>query len=964
MDRRTALPVGFAVLVLLAVVGMLTLFSFTAVQPTEASNLPASDLTLGEIDGEIDTARFNPIVATAAVSGATFKVALNPNKAGVVSSFEFTFLAPNELANGVDEIIITWDKDFKNFPSTISTSSVTIRATKGSCSTSGTEVTTCGVTGAYGNEGQAVAPHEVNVDFVTPQTADLQPQTRLRVPDMDTDDGSGGNAIREGATVVIVFRQSAGISSFSENDLLELDLRVTDQSASPTDAGFSTAVRRKIFTQARMQMSNNDGKRGKNFTLIASGVEGKESVTFWRDADGDGTRDSIERDVCNVVADSDDTATCTFTISNPPFAPAKFENLDSLTDVNGAVAIDDTTITVDDGTLFTSGQSILIDTETFVISGPGATGVTVVGNVLTVGAATAAHVDNSDVTIVGNCTYNIMHGCNFINFVDAEGRTTTGTTATSLVGGDVNVDVTALNPSTKAQPLDQEAVDRQVFELDQTINATPNTGNVGDTLVISLFDWPVSSAVTSMQLAGIAVGLPSTIPSTSASGEVTFNFDLPGVGTSGERIPTGKIPLKVYAGGANEDVNITLAGANLTISHDTVLANQDLTITGSGFSEGTDLCVVEGKITIANVAVEFDDTSDCPAATLAAQSPAASEGILLSSGGTFTLTVRVHDTTGTSPALNTALLTEGVMELKVIDTSGSEGTIPISIGTRSLEINPASARPRDYVTIIGKAFIADNADGLSTSVEITYKCGSNTRVVTADPDVSGNFREELRIPSNCAIPSTNTVTAAIKADSTATGVVESVAHSVPASLVSIEPGRGASGSLVTVVGTGFRVYESVAAVQFGGLGTLGGRTVTTDKKGDFRIEDVMVPGLDPGVHAVKVEVSTGTNKVTASTSFEVVEDDLVGLPTPVADAYAMSDSLLRIFRFDNSTKVWAFNDPRPEFDEANTLDEIVSGGVYWLLIDQDVSLDTDGGALNLTCIAGPPVDCWNLITWP
>ena len=75
----------------------------------------------------------------------------------------------------------------------------------------------------------------------------------------------------------------------------------------------------------------------------------------------------------------------------------------------------------------------------------------------------------------------------------------------------------------------------------------------------------------------------------------------------------------------------------------------------------------------------------------------------------------------------------------------------------------------------------------------------------------------------------------------------------------------------------------------------------------------------------------------------------------------MSDSLIRIFRFDNTNKTWEFNDKREEFGDANTLDELISGGVYWLLIDQDVELDVDGVLLILTCTGG---DCWNLVVWP
>ncbi|MCH7620899.1 MAG: hypothetical protein IH870_03275 [Chloroflexi bacterium] len=939
MDRKIALPVGFAVLALLAVVGMLSLLSFTAAQPTEASNFDSGNVDLGKITTET----FNPIVATKVLTGVT--ASTSPTKASAIASYTFTFVVDAELENGVDEIIITWDEDFKNFPTTIAPSAVSIRAVRGdgSCTTNApTDDINCGVTGDDGNDGQAVAPEEINVDFITPENADLQPQTKLRIPDMDTDDNSGGNGINNGATVTIVFRQQAGITNPTENnDNYHIDIRVTASGVDPT----LTANERAdpdLFIQARMQPSNDEGARGKSFTLIASGIEGGESITFFRDPNGNGVRDTTDVDVCNVVADRDDTATCTFTVGNPPFVPGKNEDLDSGTDVNGAVAIAAVTVNVDDATKFKPGQTVKIGAETLTINTCTAVSGLCTGTQLIMVAGPAAAIaDNADITIQGDCGFATMSGCNFINFVDAEGRSTTGELG---------------------EALDPTAVDRQVLNLDQTISAAPKQANVGDTIVISLFDWP-QGVICKISIGGNNIkttDLPTeSVPS---SGEVSFNFDIPGTLDGGVRLPLGVIPLKLFVaplancvGSVNEAVNITIAGANLSLSHDTVLANQDLTITGNGFAEPTtlipDVCILEGKITIGNVAVEFDDADDCPIGN----------GILLTSGGTFTLTVRVHDVLGTVPALNTALLTEGVHELKVIDTRGAEGTLNVTIATRSLQVVPAAARPRDTITIIGRAFIADNGDGLSTTVDVEYKCGQNTRSVTADPDVSGNFRETLRIPSNCAIPSTNTLTAKIRAGNQDTGVVETVAHEIPEGLVTIEPGRGASGTLVTVRGEGFRSFEIVNTIEFGGLGTLGGRTVNTDANGDFLVDDVLVPGLDPGIHAVKIEVSTGTNRTSASTSFEVIETGLIGQPTPVADVYAMSDSLLRIFRFDNNTKVWAFNDRREEFADANTLDELISGGVYWILIDQDVTLDVEGILLDLTCKAD---DCWNLEVWP
>ncbi len=89
----------------------------------------------------------------------------------------------------------------------------------------------------------------------------------------------------------------------------------------------------------------------------------------------------------------------------------------------------------------------------------------------------------------------------------------------------------------------------------------------------------------------------------------------------------------------------------------------------------------------------------------------ASEGFLLTSNGAFVTTVRVHDVDGNNPPLNTALLTEGTHQLKVIDTVGAEGIVNLTIPQRQLSATPAVAQPGDIVTVTGQRFIAGNPDG-------------------------------------------------------------------------------------------------------------------------------------------------------------------------------------------------------------------------------------------------------------
>jgi hypothetical protein len=308
--------------------------------------------------------------------------------------------------------------------------------------------------------------------------------------------------------------------------------------------------------------------------------------------------------------------------------------------------------------------------------------------------------------------------------------------------------------------------------------------------------------------------------------------------------------------------------------------------------------------------------------------------------------------------MNTALLTEGTHELKVIDTKGSEGIFQVTIANRVIEVTPLKARPRDVITITGRAFIADNPDGLSETIDLKYQCDVDSRTTTADADASGNFTETLQVPNNCAIPSTNTITAEISAGGFKTGVVKTVTHQIPDAVVRLEPASGPSGSIVKVTGEGFRTFETVGKVEIGGRGTLGGRTVNTDANGNFTIPDVVVPGLDPGIHSVKVEVSTGTRRTTASSSFTVTAP-AAGLPpvTTVAPATALAPlgaNLVRVWGYDGATQRFRLYDPAAALLSDLTL--LTRGQGYWINVKAAQTVVLGTGTYSLS--AG-----WNLIGW-
>jgi hypothetical protein len=591
------------------------------------------------------------------------------------------------------------------------------------------------------------------------------------------------------------------------------------------------------------------------------------------DKNGDGVRDTTEgeRDLCQAVSDDDFVATCTFTVTNPPFVPGFF--------------------------------------------GTG-----------------------------GSCELGATVDCNFINGIDGRKNTTLRTLGAF------------------SDP--QERFSFQTYELRGLVSASPRVGIPGDTITVQLRDFEAGSTIAAdpadrgedrLDLAGTDITLITTV-TVNANGAANFTMDIP----NGVALGRQSLQVKTSSpiGQPTRRTTITIGGANITLSHELVIANQDLTISGNGFTQSTEeVCVREGDITISAIILAFDDTNDCSTGVLAG----AARGIRLSSGGTFTVTVRVHVPGKT---IDASLLTEGPHELKVIDSTGTEGNLVVIIGERTLEVTPTTARPRDIINIIGRNYPADNPDGASVRVDVEYDCGGgNTRVVSADTDVSGNFRESLRIPSGCAIPSTNTIRADIGDGITTVIETDTVTHEIPLAFVSVTPGRGSEGTLVTIAGEGFRTFTEVDNIRIGGLSALGNRNINTDSNGNFLAEGLLVPGLDPGIHAVRVDIgsSSDPNRVTATSSYEVLEAGVVGIPTPLPEALdPLGDNLVRAFHFNNVSKVWTFYDPRPEFADANTLSELVSNAVYWVRINEDVDVDLNLTPRNLSCV---DEDCWNLIVY-
>ena len=512
------------------------------------------------------------------------------------------------------------------------------------------------------------------------------------------------------------------------------------------------------------------------------------------------------------------------------------------------------------------------------------------------------------------------------------------------------------------------------FKLEEGMSISPNKGNPGDEFNITLRDFQVDdggvSEIASITLGGIVVLSPSDTTlvgiDLDSSGGATISAEIPNAAPEGTLV----LSVTVITFGktlVDEQGKITVGGSTVTVTPSSAVPNQGLTISGSGYSTGG------GRICGNRIEIAGEIIADIPSdsrdgrtnlSTICTGATATNliDFVDLTTGGTFVVTVPIPPV----DSLLDAGINGELVEVKITDNNGRSGTTDLQIPERVLIVNPPESGTRSLLTIKGTGFPADNtegATGFDANVQVKYVAENTTKTTSETPDTSGNFTVTMTVPTNAPIPSDNTVEGRITGSDGSVSVT-TVIHVIPGGTVDIDPLRGPSGITVNVSGRDFKAFRPVDSLKFGGLGTLGGRAINTDSNGDFNITDILVPALEFGIHSVIVDVG----QITANTTFEVLPSGLIGEPTPVADVYAMSDRpecgspcLLRIFRFDNGTKTWLFNDPREDFEVANSLDELVSGGVYWLLIDQDVTLDTDRATLDLTCTGG---DCWNLVAWP
>ena len=468
---------------------------------------------------------------------------------------------------------------------------------------------------------------------------------------------------------------------------------------------------------------------------------------------------------------------------------------------------------------------------------------------------------------------------------------------------------------------DQGATKTANWKLLGKVTVSPDNAAIGDKVNVNFVDYPPGDLGT-FRLGGVSLlkedyadadevpsfAVDAFSPSTTATREITIP----------DTVALGKQSLDAGIGTSSpRRFTMNILGAQVLVEPSTAVPNQTVTVTGRGFSPGT-----------LNKAT---DTSQMLIGSQEIDSKAINGGreVTVDAGGSWVASVVIPiKSPSTEP---------GTYEFKVIDAEGRPGVTNITIPARTVTFDPPESQVGSTVTVTGTGWVATNNAGGNSDIDLVYTSANGNSTARANPNANGNFTTTIQVPRNAPIPSTNTVTVSYPVPEEP-NVSETFSHRVPGAGVTISPTSGPGGTLATLTGAGFKAFTSLTSVD------VGDTRVTTspasvDRQGVLPAVTVLIPALDPGTLAIKVDVAGSI----ASTAFTITADD--ALPPPTADttpALAFkelidSGNLLTVYSFDEENQVYLSYDPDPANAGFNDLDMVSGGEAYWVRLTADTT---------------------------
>ena len=480
------------------------------------------------------------------------------------------------------------------------------------------------------------------------------------------------------------------------------------------------------------------------------------------------------------------------------------------------------------------------------------------------------------------------------------------------------------------------------FELKASILASPKGGSPGEIMLIQIVDF-TGDGIAKVTIGGEIYCSDSEDNAAGDSKACGGGVDNNGTGNFSVTIPNwvraGIQELKVWDDdGTSAATKVDLLGPQIQITPKTVLANQRVSLVGTGFSPGgvvanaADPGGEDPEVTFGGDLIDGTRINDA-------------DPVRVDNGGNWSASVDLP--------LTEATTAEGSRALRVTDSRGRTGVIEVTVPAREVTVTPPTGRVGTIAVVRGEGFPSKNDEGSSFSIEIVYDASNgNTTTVSALPDASGRFETQLRIPTTAAIPSSNSVKVTFR-DSNGVAVPITVPHDVPEGIIELSTSSGGPGSTVSVSGEGFKSFVPISLVKVGTLDVTPAPKPSTDGNGMMSF-DITIPGLDVGIQTIEVNVG----RTTASTGFTVTESGVN--PGDIKEVGAgledLGDNFFNIWHFNNDTKAWSFYDGM----EGSDLTHLITGETYLMQIKSTIEVILNNDTRNLTCVGG---NCWNQIVW-
>ena len=269
---------------------------------------------------------------------------------------------------------------------------------------------------------------------------------------------------------------------------------------------------------------------------------------------------------------------------------------------------------------------------------------------------------------------------------------------------------------------------------------------------MQLVSFPTGSAISRIALSGDNICGGDTAPPGKDEVVTCSSMGFGSVGSQGTKSIGVTVPnwavagvqqLKVWAGDEDDDHKVTIVGPRIIPTPQTVVANQRVSLVGSGFSpsselgDDTDESREESSISIGGYPIPWSKVND-------------GRNVQVDDGGNWSASLDlplVEATTGT-----------GERTVRITDSKGRTGAINVTLAERNFDITPPEGRVGTLAVVRGVGYPSKNDEGHSFTVDVIYKVqeGATARVSVV-PDASGRFEVQLRIPTTASIPSTNQV---------------------------------------------------------------------------------------------------------------------------------------------------------------------------------------------------------------